>query len=233
MDGIGNASHAAINNSYVVYLLYFYRNWKSVLKYGACTKRSRDSRSGSVCWACCGKEHRNDVADDGGGDDDDDDDEDDIRVEVGTEKLAIVSGNCRNLNASRHQNIYWARKVVHFMTDSRWKYKWKYRQIEETREICALATYVIAYNFYRTTANQQGVKTRPHPAIRRGAVRKRGLHTINLWGSSQSQSQSQSFFFLTFSFRLENFGYANVSRQINKLLILLRWEQLPKSKNSE
>lgn len=130
----------------------------------------------------------------------DDDDEDDIRVEVGTEKLAIVSGNCRNLNASRHQNIYWARKVVHFMTDSRWKYKWKYRQIEETREICALATYVIAYNFYRTTANQQGVKTRPHPAIRRGAVRKRGLHTINLWGSSQSQSQSQSFFFLPFPF---------------------------------
>lgn len=180
-----------------------------------------DSRSGSVCWACCGKEHRNDDAE---VDDDDDDDEDDIRVEVGTEKLAIVSGNSDGI---------WTRRAIKIFTGlvkSRTLWLTEDENINEsaeTREICALATYVIAYNFYRTTANQQGVKTRPHPAIRRGAKgRNENEHCIqSICGVPPSLSLSLLFFLLPF--RLENFCQANVSRQINKLLILLRCEQLP------
>lgn len=195
------ASHAAINNSYVVYLLHFHRNWKSMLVSELGVDQTEfdgtDSRSGSVCWACCGKEHRNDDAD--VDDDDDDGDEDDIRVEVGTEKLAIVSGNSEGIWTHR------AIKIFTGLVKSRTLWLTEDENINEsaeTREICALATYVIAYNFYRTTANQQGVKTRPHPAIRRGAKgRNENEHCIqSICGVPPSLSLSLLFFSLTFSF---------------------------------
>lgn len=130
------ASHAAINNSYVVYLLHFHRNWKSMLvsELGRgpngvwrdwLSKRKcllSLLRKGTSQWRCRRwwrwrwRRRRWYTGRSG-------------NWKIGHRQRKLWW----NLNASRHQNIYWARKVAHFMTDRRWKYKWKCRDKRNLR----------------------------------------------------------------------------------------------------